>query len=84
MSVRLETVEKLIKRIRKHTNMPLYVGFGISKPEHVKKVIKAGADGAIVGSAIVDLIARNLNNKQKMMNDLYNYIKMMKNAAKIL
>lgn len=71
----------LIKRIRKVTDKPVCVGFGISKPLHVKNVIKAGADGAIVGSAIVDLIAKNISNKEKMLNEIYNYINNMKKAT---
>lgn len=50
------TIE-LIKRVKKYANIPLAVGFGLSRPEHVKEVLKAGADGAIVGSAIVKLIS---------------------------
>lgn len=73
---------KLIKRIRKHTNMHLCMGFGISKPLHVKNVVSAGADGAIVGSAIVDLIEKNLSNKKKMLDTVYNYIRIMKNATR--
>ena len=55
----------LIKRIKKHTKKPLCVGFGISRPEHVKSIIKAGADGAIVGSAIVNIIEKNSSLKSK-------------------
>ena len=73
----------LIKRIRKFTDKPLCIGFGISKTEHVKSVIKAGADGAIVGSAIVDLIAKNLNSKDKMFHEIYNYVKSMKDATRL-
>lgn len=72
---------KLIKRIRKHTKKPLCVGFGISKPEHVKSVIKAGADGAIVGSAIVNLIEKNANNRSKMLKKIGLYVKSMKKAT---
>lgn len=71
----------LIKRIRRLTNKPLCVGFGISKPEHVKSVINAGADAAIVGSAIVDLIGKNLRNKERMLNEVSSYVKIMKNAT---
>ena len=71
----------LIKRIRQFANRPLCVGFGISSPIHVKNVIKAGADGAIVGSAIVDLIAKNVHKKDKMLLNIYNYVKRLKNAT---
>lgn len=37
---------------------PVAVGFGISGPEHVREVIGMGAEGAIVGSAIVDRVAK--------------------------
>ena len=47
----------------------------------MKNVIKAGADGAIVGSAIVDLIAKNVHKKDKMLLNIYNYVKIMKNAT---
>jgi len=74
----------LIKRLRKFTEKPLCVGFGISKPEHIKSVIKAGADGAIVGSAIVNLIAKNIYNKEKMLHSISINVKGMKNATRIL
>jgi len=73
---------KLIKRVRKNTKLPLCVGFGISKPEHVKTICKAGADGAIVGSAIVKLIENNLKNKQVMFKKIKNYVGSLKHATK--
>jgi len=44
-----------LARIRKQTDLPLAVGFGISKPDHVKTV-SANADGIVVGSAIMNTI----------------------------
>ena len=79
-----ESTLDLIKRIKKFTDMPLCVGFGISNPKHVKSVIKGGANGAIVGSAIIELIAKNINNKEKMLNDIGAYIKTMKDATRVL
>lgn len=73
---------RLIERIRPFTDKPLCVGFGISNPEHVKSVIKAGADGAIVGSAIINLIENNIGDKEKMLHNIADYVKSMKNAAK--
>jgi len=48
-----------ISRITHHTQrrIPIAVGFGISRPSHVREVLEAGADGAIVGSAIIDRYA---------------------------
>ena len=77
-----ESTLKLVKRVRKQTKLPLCVGFGISKPEHVKSICKAGADGAIVGSAIVKLIQNNLKNKPLMLKKIENYVKSLKAATK--
>jgi tryptophan synthase alpha chain len=49
---------EFVARIRRHTDLPLAVGFGVSTPEQADEV--AGyADGVIVGSALVDVVARN-------------------------
>lgn len=46
-----------LARVRRRTHTPLAVGFGISRPEHARNVA-AIADGVIVGSALIDRIAR--------------------------
>ncbi len=56
-----------LQKTRRFTGLPLAVGFGISKPEHVKEVIEAGADGVIVGSAFIRIIEENLGKKEKML-----------------
>lgn len=76
-------VKPLIADVRKISRVPIAVGFGISKPEHVEEVIKAGADGAIVGSAFVNLIARNLRDRQKMLRELDQLGKTLKTATRI-
>ena len=57
------------------------MGFGISKPEHVKMLIKNGADGAIVGSSFVRII-ENKYNKDDMIKTITNYTKKLKKATK--
>ena len=47
-----------IAKIRAHTSLPIAVGFGISNPEQAKLVAGA-ADGAVVGSAVVNQIAQH-------------------------
>lgn len=54
--VRSELPEDLSSRIatlHRTTSLPLAVGFGVSTPEHVRTLAAAGADGVVVGSAIV-------------------------------
>ena len=46
----------MVRRIRALTSLPIALGFGISRPEHVAEV-GAYADAAVVGSALVSLIA---------------------------
>lgn len=53
-------VAGLVERIKARTQTPVCVGFGISKPEHVRMVVSA-ADGAVVGSWLVDLLHREWN-----------------------
>ena len=45
----------LVARLRRHTALPVAVGFGISRPEHVEAVGRF-ADAAVIGSAIVSII----------------------------
>ena len=49
--------EKLVRRVRQFSDLPVAVGFGISTPEHVRDVWRY-ADAAVVGSAIVEEIER--------------------------
>ncbi len=46
---------EFLGRVRAHTSLPLAVGFGISRPEHVSQLTGL-ADAAVVGSALVDLV----------------------------
>jgi tryptophan synthase alpha chain len=53
------SLAEFLERVRAETAAPLIVGFGISRPEHVRRVGQLGASGAIVASALVDLIERS-------------------------
>jgi tryptophan synthase alpha chain len=71
----------LLARARKHTILPLALGFGISTPEHVKTCAAAGADGIIVGSAIVAIVEKNLGNPDAMEREIKRYVTQMKAAG---
>jgi tryptophan synthase alpha chain len=46
----------LVKRVKTATRLPVAVGFGVSRPEHVRAVARTGADGVVVGSALIDAL----------------------------
>jgi len=52
-----DNVESLVRQLKDSSSSPIAVGFGISEVKHIQQVRKWGADGAIVGSALVKRIA---------------------------
>jgi tryptophan synthase alpha chain len=78
-----DSVGVLISNVRKVSRVPIAVGFGISSPEHVAKIIKSGASGAIVGSAFVNLIAKHQKNERRMLKELDEFGKSLKAATKL-
>ena len=77
-------VPRLVARARSAVGdgVPLAVGFGISRPEHVRHVLASGADAAIVGSAIVERVADNLGNVKSMEREIERYVRSMKEATR--
>ena len=72
-------VENLITKLKEISINPVAVGFGISSPEHVKKVRKWGADGVIIGSAFVKRISNS--NEEKVVNQIGDFCQEMRKAA---
>jgi tryptophan synthase alpha chain len=75
---------KSIERVKNFIGdkIPLAVGFGISNPQHVRYMIGAGADGVIIGSAIIKKI-KGIENKNALLNTLNKYAHEMKNSCKV-
>jgi tryptophan synthase alpha chain len=67
----------MVRVIRENTNTPCAVGFGISTPEQAAKMA-AASDGAIVGSAIVKLIAQHGRDAAQHVGE---YVRAMAEAA---
>ena len=59
----MDHVEQAVARLRRHTDLPLCIGFGIRTPEHAAEVARR-ADGVVVGSALVDQIANAASPQQ--------------------
>lgn len=71
-------LEGMLGAVRKATDLPAAVGFGISTPEQAAK-IAAAADGVIVGSAIVKIIEKH---GEAAGPEIYEYVRSMKAAVK--
>jgi len=68
-----KTVGKLVRDVRAASPVPVGVGFGVSTPAHVRAIAKAGADGVIVASALVDALGpdgRDIDALARLVGDL--------------
>jgi len=70
----------LVSKLKGLTSVPICVGFGISKPEHAATVAGAGADGVIIGSKVVELIEKNLDNRKKILAEISTLLRDVKRA----
>lgn len=77
------SAKPLLRRIKKQGGPPTLLGFGISKPEHVRTAISAGADGAISGSAVVEIVKKHAKDRAKMSANVRRFVAAMKKATKI-
>ena len=57
-------VTEAVARIKRHTKLPVAVGFGVRTAEHAR-AIASGADGVVVGSALVDALRESLDQDGK-------------------
>jgi tryptophan synthase alpha chain len=60
------SVGQLVRNVRAISPVPVAVGFGISRPAHVAALARAGADGAIVASALVDALGPDGRDVDRM------------------
>jgi len=79
-----DTVGAAIAQIRPHSDLPIAIGFGIATPAQAASMAKQ-ADGVIVGSAIVNRIAANLDThgkaKSGLVQDVLNFVASLAKAA---
>lgn len=72
-----DSAAELAGRVRQATDMPLALGFGVSRPEHVR-AIGACADAAVVGSALVQVIAEH-GSRASMLDEVERYVRWLRN-----
>jgi len=80
-SANIEELKKSINTIRSSTKLPIVAGFGIKNRNDVEQ-ISSFADGVVVGSSIVNIIKDNLNDKNKMINEIKVFTNDLKEGIK--
>jgi tryptophan synthase alpha chain len=69
----------MVSRIRAHTSLPVALGFGISRPEHVAE-IGSYADAAVVGSSLVSVVAE-YGQSPELVPQVEGYVRWLKGEA---
>jgi tryptophan synthase alpha chain len=67
------TVGRLVREVKAASPIPVAVGFGVSRPSHVRAIARAGADGVIVASALVDALGpggRDIDRLERLVRAL--------------
>ncbi len=83
-SATADDIGNAVARIKRHTDLPVAVGFGIRTPEQAAD-IAARADGAVVGSAIVSLIEQGLekgSDKSEIVDNVLNFTQLLANGVR--
>ena len=80
-SADINHLKKSINTIKSFTKLPIVAGFGIKNRKDVEQ-ISAFSDGVVVGSSIVNIIKKNLDDKNKMINEIDFFTKDLKEGVK--
>ncbi|HEU4672356.1 MAG TPA: tryptophan synthase subunit alpha [Candidatus Limnocylindrales bacterium] len=67
------SIRRLVRDVRAVSPVPVAVGFGVSRPAHVRALAAAGADGVVVASALVDVLGsdgRDLRSLGRLVTSL--------------
>ncbi|MEM0482966.1 MAG: tryptophan synthase subunit alpha [Nitrososphaerota archaeon] len=75
---------RILERVKNRRERPyVAVGFGVSSPEHVTILVKGGAEGVIVGSALVKIVEENLGNPSKCSEQLRSFATKLKESTSL-
>lgn len=73
-----ESASELARRVRRETDLPLALGFGVSHPDHVRAIGEV-ADAAVVGSGLVQVIAE-AGDSSSLVPAVENYVRWLKGS----
>ena len=72
----MNDVSNLVNKIKRFSKIPICSGFGIKTPADAKDISSIDIQGVVVGTAFVDFIEKNLNDKQlKILEKLQKFCK---------
>ena len=77
----LESTLELVRRVRKHTDIPLMAGFGISTRDQARAVVAAGANGVITGSVIGKIYENHIENPEKTLPEIKRVVREIKEGC---
>jgi len=77
-----DEVAPMIAELRKHTDKPISVGFGISTPEQATQVAQV-ADGAIVASAIINIYEKHIGDEEKLLTAVKQFASNLAEGVKL-
>lgn len=77
----LPSTLNLIRRVKGAAQVPVLAGFGVSKPEQAFQLVKHGADGVVVGSAIAERYSSSLEDPFSALPKIQEFVRKMKDAC---
>lgn len=76
-------LSELVKEIKEKVDTPVSIGFGISKAEHINSLKSMGADGAIIGSALVKIVTQYKDDKKLLLSKVSEYLESLYPKTKV-
>lgn len=77
-----EELSTLISEVKQHSKSPVLVGFGVRAPKQVTELVGQGADGVIVGSALLENVRRNIKANRCLKATVRDFLAPMVEAGK--
>ncbi|MFP4015906.1 MAG: tryptophan synthase subunit alpha [Halanaerobiales bacterium] len=75
----LKSIGSYLDKVRNYTDLPLALGFGIDGPEKVKNILNS-VDGVIIGTALVKIVEKYGDDKEKLLGEISDFIRDIKNV----
>lgn len=72
---------ELVRRVASRKSLPVALGFGVSKPEHVRAASSAGASGVIEGSSLISIYTQHLHDENAALSAVAEHAREMKSAV---